>query len=103
MSDNKFSRHRRGMRFRPKGGLGAVKDKQVQMDSEAFLNDNKVQLNRFQIPHQKLTGSAGNSIFAGDDGPSFRSAVAQSNPITCHGHSPDVADCYSKSQSLNFN
>jgi hypothetical protein len=31
--------------------VGAVKDKQVQMDSEAFLNDNKVQLNRFQIPH----------------------------------------------------
>ena len=35
--------------------VGATKDKQVQMDSEAFLNDNKVQLNRFQIPHQKLT------------------------------------------------
>jgi hypothetical protein len=47
--------------------VGAVKDKQVQMDSEAFLNDNKVQLNRFQIPHQKLAGSAGNSVFAGWD------------------------------------
>jgi len=47
--------------------VGATKDKQVQMDSEAFLNDNKVQLNRFQIPHQKLTGSAGNSVFAGWD------------------------------------
>ena len=47
--------------------VGAVKDNQVQMDSEAFLNANKVQLNRFQIPHQKLTGSAGNSIFAGWD------------------------------------
>jgi len=47
--------------------VGAVKDNQVQIDSEAFLNANKVQLNRFQIPHQKLTGSAGNSIFAGWD------------------------------------
>jgi hypothetical protein len=46
---------------------GAVKDKQVQVDSEAFLNDNKVQLNRFQIPHQKLAGSAGNSVFSGWD------------------------------------
>jgi SPFH domain / Band 7 family len=47
--------------------VGATRDKQVQMDSEAFLNDNKVQLNRFQIPHQKLTGSAGNSVFSGWD------------------------------------
>jgi hypothetical protein len=47
--------------------VGAVKDKQVQVDSEAFLNDNKVQLNRFQIPHQKLAGSAGNSVFSGWD------------------------------------
>jgi hypothetical protein len=47
--------------------VGASKDKQVQMDSEAYLNDNKVQLSRFQIPHQKLTGSAGNSVFAGWD------------------------------------
>jgi hypothetical protein len=47
--------------------VGAVKDKQVQVDSEAFLNENKVQLNRFQIPHQKLAGSAGSSIFAGWD------------------------------------
>jgi ribonuclease G len=27
MSDNKFSRHRRGMRFRPKGGLGPMRQK----------------------------------------------------------------------------
>jgi hypothetical protein len=47
--------------------VGAVKDKQVQVDSEAYLNENKVQLNRFQIPHQKLAGSAGNSVFAGWD------------------------------------
>jgi hypothetical protein len=47
--------------------VGAVKDKQVQIDSEAFLNENKVQLNRFQVPHQKLTGSAGNSVFSGWD------------------------------------
>jgi hypothetical protein len=47
--------------------VGAVKDKQVQIDSEAFLNENKVQLNRFQVPHQKLTGSAGTSVFSGWD------------------------------------
>jgi len=47
--------------------VGAVKDKQEQMDSESFLNDNKVQLNRFQIPHQKLAGSAGTSVFSGWD------------------------------------
>ena len=47
--------------------VGAVKDKQVQIDSEAFLNENKVQLNRFQVPHQKLTGSAGSSVFSGWD------------------------------------
>jgi hypothetical protein len=47
--------------------VGAVKDKQVQIDSEAFLNENKVQLNRFQVPHQKLAGSAGNSVFSGWD------------------------------------
>src|ERR1700752_2751595 len=47
--------------------VGAVKDKKLQMDSEAFLNDNKVQLTRFQIPHQKLAGSPGNSVFAGWD------------------------------------
>jgi hypothetical protein len=47
--------------------VGAVKDKQIQIDSEAFLNENKVQLNRFQVPHQKLTGSAGNSVFSGWD------------------------------------
>src|SRR5215469_3256510 len=32
MSDNKFSRHRRGMRFRPKGGMAPLRQKQ---DSEA--------------------------------------------------------------------
>jgi hypothetical protein len=47
--------------------VGASKDKQVQMDSEAFLNENKVQLSRFQVPHQKLTGSAGTSVFSGWD------------------------------------
>ena len=32
MSDNKFSRHRRGMRFRPKGGMAPLRQKP---DSEA--------------------------------------------------------------------
>jgi hypothetical protein len=64
--------------------VGAVKDKQVQMDSEAFLNDNKVQLNRFQIPHQKLTGSAGNSVFAGWDYyvPSGRLIIVDRTPFS---------------------
>src|SRR5580692_6422451 len=35
MSDNKFSRHRRGMRFRPKGGLGPMKQKQDREASQA--------------------------------------------------------------------
>jgi len=35
MSDNKFSRHRRGMRFRPKGGLGPMKQKQDREATQA--------------------------------------------------------------------
>ncbi len=35
MSDNKFSRHRRGMRFRPKGGLGPLKQKHDKEASQA--------------------------------------------------------------------
>src|SRR5580658_1468151 len=35
MSDNKFSRHRRGMRFRPKGGLGPMKQKQDREANQA--------------------------------------------------------------------
>jgi hypothetical protein len=64
--------------------VGAVKDKQVQMDSEAFLNENKVQLNRFQIPHQKLAGSAGNSVFAGWDYyvPSGRLIIVDRTPFS---------------------
>jgi hypothetical protein len=64
--------------------VGAVKDKQVQVDSEAFLNENKVQLNRFQIPHQKLAGSAGNSIFAGWDYfvPSGRLIIVDRTPFS---------------------
>src|SRR5579859_7779408 len=35
MSDNKFSRHRRGMRFRPKGGLGPMRQKQDREATQA--------------------------------------------------------------------
>jgi hypothetical protein len=64
--------------------VGAVRDKQVQIDSEAFLNENKVQLNRFQIPHQKLTGSAGNSVFSGWDYyvPSGRLIIVDRTPFS---------------------
>jgi hypothetical protein len=64
--------------------VGAVKDKQVQVDSEAFLNENKVQLNRFQIPHQKLAGTAGNSVFAGWDYyvPSGRLIIVDRTPFS---------------------
>jgi hypothetical protein len=36
---------------------GANKDSQAQMESEAFLNANKVALKRFIVPHVKLSGS----------------------------------------------
>ncbi len=35
MSDNKFSRHRRGMRFRPKGGLAPMRQKQDREATQA--------------------------------------------------------------------
>jgi ribonuclease G len=35
MSDNKFSRHRRGMRFRPKGGLAPTRQKQDREATQA--------------------------------------------------------------------
>ena len=36
---------------------GANKESQAQMDSEAYLNANKVSLKRFIVPHVKLSGS----------------------------------------------
>jgi hypothetical protein len=36
---------------------GANKDSQAQIESEAFLNANKVALKRFIVPHAKLSGS----------------------------------------------
>jgi hypothetical protein len=47
--------------------VGANLANQAQMDSEAFYNANRVQLKRFVVPHQKLQGSAGNSMFSGWD------------------------------------
>lgn len=46
---------------------GDVKGKQVQMESVEYLNANKIAARNFQIPHAKLTGSAGASIFSGWD------------------------------------
>lgn len=37
--------------------IGNNKDNQAQMDSEAFLNANKVALKRYIVPHVKLSGS----------------------------------------------
>ncbi|HTR19071.1 MAG TPA: hypothetical protein VMH91_03820 [Candidatus Paceibacterota bacterium] len=58
-------------------GFGANKDNQAQMNSEDYLNTpmdpnnpskgGKVAAKYFQIPHQKLTNSAGNSFFSGYD------------------------------------
>jgi hypothetical protein len=47
--------------------VGANLANQAQMDSEALYNANRVQLKRFVVPHQKLQGSAGNSMFSGWD------------------------------------
>jgi uncharacterized membrane protein len=47
--------------------VGANKDTQAKMDSEAYLNENKIAQKRYVIPHQKLTGSAGTNWSAGWD------------------------------------
>jgi hypothetical protein len=39
--------------------IGANKDNQAQIESEAYLNANKVALKRFIVPHTKLPGSGG--------------------------------------------
>lgn len=46
---------------------GANKDTQTKMDSEAYLEANKLSVKRFVIPHQKLQDSAGSSFFSGWD------------------------------------
>lgn len=46
---------------------GDVKGKQVAMESVEYLNANKIAARNFQIPHVKLQGSAGASIFSGWD------------------------------------
>jgi len=40
---------------------GANKESQAQFDSEAYLQDKKIAVKRFVIPHQKLAGSGGTS------------------------------------------
>jgi hypothetical protein len=40
---------------------GANKENQAQFDSEAYLQDKKIAVKRFVIPHQKLAGSGGTS------------------------------------------
>lgn len=39
--------------------VGANKDSQAQLESETYLNQNKLAVKRFLIPHQKLTNSGG--------------------------------------------
>ena len=39
--------------------VGANKDNQAQLESEAYLNANKVALKRFVVPHVHLSGSGG--------------------------------------------
>lgn len=46
-------------------GLGANKDTQVEMDSEAYLRDKKIPGRYFQIPHVKLSGTGGSSGLSG--------------------------------------
>ncbi len=41
--------------------VGANKESQTQFDSEAYLQDKKIAVKRFVIPHQKLAGSGGTS------------------------------------------
>lgn len=61
-------------------GFGANKDTQAQMNSEAYLSatcdqaaltggtcHGKVAMKYFQVPHSKLSGSAGYSLFSGYD------------------------------------
>jgi len=48
-------------------GQGDVKNNQAQLNSEDFLFKNKVPALYFQVPHHKLAGSAGNSVFSGWD------------------------------------
>jgi hypothetical protein len=47
--------------------VGDNKTDQANMDSADYLASKKVSLKRFIVPHAKLTGSAGNSMFAGWD------------------------------------
>lgn len=46
---------------------GANKDTQTKLDSEDYLNANKIAAKRFIIPHAKLTGSGGTSLLSGWD------------------------------------
>lgn len=48
-------------------GFGDAKTNQVQMNTEAFLQQNKVAVKYFQVTHVKLSGSAGYSMFSGYD------------------------------------
>ena len=47
--------------------VGNNKDSQAKLDSEAYYEANKLAMKRFVVPHVKLSGSAGNSMFSGWD------------------------------------
>lgn len=64
--------------------VGANKDTQSQLESEAYLNANKVALKRFAVPHIKLSGSGGTAWYSGSDYyvPSGRLIIVDRTPFS---------------------
>ena len=62
--------------------VGANKDNQAKLDSEAYLNDNKVALKRFIVPHAKLSGSSGAWGWADYYVPSGRLIIVDRTPYS---------------------
>lgn len=64
--------------------VGANRDAQGKLDSEEYLNANKVALKRYVIPHQKLSGSGGTSWTSGWDSyvPTGRMIIVDRTPFS---------------------
>lgn len=64
--------------------VGNRNDDQTRMDSEAFVEQSRVAVTRFIIPHAKFQGSGGNSVFSGWDKyvPSGRLIIVDRTPFT---------------------
>lgn len=64
--------------------IGANKDSQGQFDTEAYFQERKVAVKRFIVPHQKLAGSGGTSVFSGWDFyvPSGRLIIVDRTPYS---------------------